>query len=132
MIVDTSALLHILFAEEGAERSLEFLARQPELLMASPALLEAEIVYGSKLGFESGDVRELIDRLGIFVVPFDIDHAREAKLAYARYGRGQGHAARLNFGDCITYALAKHEGGSVIFKGDDFSKTDLEQVQLPL
>src|SRR5690606_30448379 len=97
MIVDTSALLHVRFAEEGAERCVEFLAAQTKLLVAAPTILETEIVFGAKQGFHSGDVTELVDRLGVKIVPFERDHALEAKLAYARYGKGQGHAARLNF-----------------------------------
>lgn len=131
MIVDTSVLLHILYREPGARGSVEFLAGQSDLLIAAPTLLEAEIVFGSKRGFHRNDVAELSERLGIAVIPFARDHAREARLAYSLFGKGQGHPARLNFGDCISYALAKVEDLPLIYTGDDFLHTDLDLVRLP-
>ncbi len=131
MVVDPSALIHVLFREPGSEASIAFLAAQSDLLLAAPGLLEAEIVYGSKQGFGRGDVLELCDRLGVVVVPLTDEHAREAKSAYARFGKGQGHPARLNYGDCISYALAVTEGLPLVYTGDDFGHTDLESVRLP-
>ena len=61
----------------------------------------------------------------IAIIPFDADHARVAREAYARYGKKSGSSARLNFGDCMTYALAKITGEPLLFKGDDFTHTDL-------
>lgn len=130
MIVDASALIHVLFHEPGAEDAVTFLAGRRELLLAAPGLLEAEIVYGAKRGFERGDVAELVDRLDIRIVPFAREHALEAKLAYARFGKGRGHPAKLNFGDCISYALAKVEGEPLVYKGIDFMHTDLDLVRV--
>ena len=98
--------------------------------MASPTLLETEIVYGSRRGFSSGEVAELINRLGISLHPFSAEHVMEAKLAYARFGKGQGHPTQLNFGDCVSYALAKVAGQPLAFKGEDFNLTDLEVFKL--
>ena len=129
MIVDSSVLLQILFNEAGAEEVVRTLGREPDLMMASPTLLETEVVYGSRRGFNSGEVAELVQRLGISVAPFTSEHALEAKLAYARFGKGQAHPAQLNFGDCVSYALAKVTGRSLAFKGEDFNLTDLQVVK---
>ncbi len=67
----------------------------------------------------------LIDRLAIEIVPVTVDQARIGHDAYRSYGRGTGHAARLNFGDCFSYALAKATGEPLLFKGDDFPRTDV-------
>ncbi|UCH25668.1 MAG: type II toxin-antitoxin system VapC family toxin [Trueperaceae bacterium] len=64
------------------------------------------------------------------VCPFTAEHVLEAKLAYARYGKGQGHAAALNFGDCVSYALAKVEGKPLAFKGEDLNHTDLNRLSV--
>jgi ribonuclease VapC len=130
MVVDSSVLLQILFQEPGAEGALRALGSAPTPKMSAPTLLETETVYGSVAGFGSGAVLELVDRLEIEVLPFTLEHAREARLAYARYSKGQGHPARLNFGECISYALARLSGEPLAFKGDDFSQTDLRAVRL--
>ena len=130
MVVDSSVLLQILFAEPGARDALHALLTKPGTKMASPTLLKTEIVFGSTAGFSSGAVAELVDRAAIEVIPFTQEHASEAKLAYARYGKGQGHAANLNFGDCISYALAKTTGEHLAFKGEDFVHTDLKILKL--
>lgn len=130
MVIDSSVLLQILFEEPGAEEAVLTLGRASNLIMASPTLLETEIVYGSRRGFNSGEVAELALRLGIALRPFTAEHVMEAKLAYARFGKGQGHPAQLNFGDCVSYALAKVAGRPLAFKGDDFNLTDLDVVKL--
>ena len=130
MVVDTSVLLQILFREGGADAAVATVGRSAEPLLAAPSLVETEIVFGRKVAFGLGNVAELVTRLNLTVRPFSAEHSLEAKLAYARYGKGQGHPAQLNFGDCITYALAKVEGRSVAFKGDDFNLTDIETLKL--
>jgi ribonuclease VapC len=130
MIVDSSVLLQILFDEPGAEDTLRALGTAPSLKIAAPTLLETEIVHGALVGFGSGAVSELVERLDIEVLPFTSEHTREARLAYSRYGKGQGHPARLNFGDCISYALARVTGQPLAFKGDDFNHTDLKAIRL--
>lgn len=130
MVIDSSVLLQILFEEPGAEEAVLTLGRASNLIMASPTLLETEIVYGSRRGFNLGEVAELALRLGIALRPFTAEHVMEAKLAYARFGKGQGHPAQLNFGDCVSYALAKVEGRPLAFKGEDFNLTDLDVVKL--
>lgn len=130
MVVDSSVLLQILFEEPGAEEAVLTLGRTSSLIMASPTLLETEIVYGSRRGFNLGEVTELVERLGVVLHAFTAEHVMEAKLAYARFGKGQGHPAQLNFGDCVSYALAKVAGRPLAFKGEDFNLTDLEVVKL--
>lgn len=130
MIVDSSVLLQILFEEAGAQDSLRTLGTTPNLKIAAPTLLETETVWGASLSFDSGAVTELVERLAIEVVPFTLEHVREARLAYSRYGKGQGHPARLNFGDCISYALSRVAGQPLAFKGDDFNHTDLKTIRL--
>ncbi len=92
-------------------------------MMASPTLLETETIYGSRRGFTSSEVAELTHRLGIALHPFSAEHVMEVKLACARFGEGQGHPAQLNFGDWISYALAKVAGQLLAFKGEDFNLT---------
>ena len=129
MVVDSSVLLQILFREPGAEAAVVSLGRVPSLIMASPTLLETD-VYSSRRGFSSDEVAELRDRLGIALHPFSAEHIMEAKLAYARFGKGQGHPAQLNYGDVMTYALAKDRAEVLAFVGDDFNLTDLEVLKL--
>ena len=130
MVLDSSVLLQILFEEAGAEQAVLTLGRASSLIMASPTLLETEIVYGTRRAFGSGEVAELVLRLGVELQPFTAEHVVEAKLAYARFGKGQGHPAQLNFGDCVSYALAKVSGRPLAFKGENFNLTDLEVVKL--
>ncbi len=129
MVVDPSVLLQILFAEHGAEEALRTLLDASELVVATPGLLEAEIVFGSRVDFGSGAVLELVERIGARVIPFTLEHVADARLAYARFGKGRGHAARLNFGDCVSYAVARNMGWPLVFKGDDFIHTDLDLVR---
>ena len=129
MVVDTSILVQILFNEPNASVVVTAVNRAAEPLLAAPSLLETEIVFGTKLGFGRGDVAELVTRLRLNVVPFTAEHSLEAKLAYSRYGKGRGHPAQLNFGDCMSYALAKVEGRPLAFKGGDFELTDIETLK---
>ena len=125
MIVDTSALMAILLDEEDGEDFATNIFRADTRAMASPTLVETMIVAISRLGPAGRDrVIELIDALGVEVVPFDPDHARLATDAFRAYGKGR-HPASLNFGDCCAYALAKATGRPLLFKGDDFSRTDI-------
>ena len=125
MVLDTSALLGILFREEGYEELLEQLRRTRPNKVAAPTLAEAGIVLGARLGFERVHLLfELLTELQAEIVPFTERHAREAISAYRRYGRGK-HPAGLNFGDCLSYALARVEGEPLLYKGQGFDRTDL-------
>ena len=125
MVLDASALLAVLFREEGYEELLEELRRTRPHKVAAPTLAEAVIVLGARLGFERVHLLfELLTELQAEIVPFTERHAREAISAYRRYGRGR-HPAGLNFGDCLSYALARVEGEPLLYKGQDFDRTDL-------
>ncbi|NBC95804.1 MAG: PIN domain-containing protein [Deinococcus-Thermus bacterium] len=129
MILDASVVLQILFGEEGWDDALELLVAADALAVAAPTVLESEIVWGSRRGFGGGEVRTLLRRLDVEIVAFGDEEAEEARLAYARFGRGSGHPARLNFGDCIAYATACVRARPLVCKGDDFARTDLRIVR---
>lgn len=126
MIVDTSAIMAILKFEPEAENFLIKLesARKPRLAAGSYIEICAVIVRsGIADGFANFD--RLMATLGVEVVATDPVAARIARTAYATYGRGTTHPAQLNFGDCFAYALAKATGEPLLFKGDDFTQTDI-------
>ena len=125
MVIDTSALIAILFGEPEAAGIETAIEADPKRLMSAAAVLEAGIVMENRYGEEG--VRELewlIERLPIEVAPFDSAQLEWARHAYRTYGKGQ-HKAALNFGDCFTYALAKLTGEALLFTGRDFRCTDV-------
>lgn len=131
MIVDTSALIAVLRDEPDAPRFSRALVDRSEARRLSAAnYLEAAVVIDA-----SGDpvasrrFDELIDRAGVIVEPVTRRQAEIARAAYRDYGKGGGHPARLNFGDCFAYALAKDIGERLLFKGGDFAHTDLKAVE---
>ena len=126
MIVDTSVLIALLREEPEAERFVSIMIREPgNLKIAAANYLEAAIVTDSN-GSEllSARLGELMDFFHIDVIPVSRYHADIARKAYRTYGRGH-HPARLNFGDCFSYALSKASGEPLLFKGDDFAATDI-------
>lgn len=126
MIVDTSAIIGIVFKEPGYENLIEKMASAKVLGIGTPTLAETGIVLSARLGAGAKSVlARLIQELGITAVPFGEDHWREAVNAYERFGRGR-HPAKLNFGDCLSYATAKLAGQPLLFSGEDFKKTDIE------
>lgn len=94
------------------------------LRMSAAGYLEAAIVLDRAADGVSG-LDEFLEASGIQIEPVTPQQARIARQAYARYGRGSGHPASLNFGDCFSYALAKEKGLPLLYKGDDFVQTDL-------
>lgn len=130
MIVDTSVLVAILKSEAGADDlAVELASFGGAILMSASTYLEAGIVT-LRGGDEAMPKRldDLIQTLGIEIVPFTHEQSKIARNAYAKYGRGSGHPARLNFGDCFSYALAKANDEPLLFKGDDFAQTDIRSV----
>ena len=126
MIVDTSALVAITFAEPGHRELIAKLAGAPSAGIGTPTLAETGVVLAARLGQDSrGLVIRLLDEFSIEEIPFGDRHWREAVDAYIRFGKG-GHKARLNFGDCLTYAVARLANEPLLFAGDDFPETDLE------
>jgi ribonuclease VapC len=126
VIVDSSALVAITFAEPGYQELVAKLAGAPSAGIGTPTLAETGVVLAARLGRDSRDlVIRLLDEFGIEEIPFGDRHWREAVDAYLRFGRGR-HKARLNFGDCLTYAVARLANEPLLFVGEDFPQTDLE------
>jgi ribonuclease VapC len=125
VIVDTSVLLAIVFQEPGHERLIDELLAADAVAAGTPTLAETGIVLSARLGSAAhGLVERLLDEFAIQEIPFGELHWREAVGAFRRYGKGR-HPARLNFGDCMTYASAKLSGEPLLFVGDDFALTDV-------
>lgn len=124
LTIDTSAFVAILRFETSRPILLAKLLSE-EAIMAAPNVLEAHMVLKNDYGERTADViREKFRELGIASVPFTPEHADEAARAFDRFGKGN-HPAKLNFGDCVAYALAKVSGQALLFVSDDFSKTDI-------
>jgi len=125
MIVDSSAMLAILFEEPEGRLLDAYIARNPVCRMSSASFLEASMILQSRRGVDGvRDLDLLIVRFTIEIVAFTESQARLARDAFKRYGKGR-HPAQLNFGDCIAYALAKETGEELLFKGIDFTQTDI-------
>lgn len=128
MIIDASALVAIINREpdcEALERSL-IGARTPRI--GAPTRVEAAMVLQARFGIQGRTVlARLLQEAGTSIVPFDDDHADVAIEAFHRFGRGR-HPARLNMGDCFTYATAYLAGEPLLCTGDDFTRTDLRLV----
>lgn len=125
MVLDTSAVVAILSNEPERSAFNAAIESAPQVLISTGTYLELSIVIGCKFGHLGlGALRELLLLSQTKIVPFDEVQTNLATIAYERYGRGN-HPAGLNFGDCFAYALAKHSGDSLLFKGSDFSQTDV-------
>lgn len=125
MIVDTSALVAIVMREPGWDDLIEKLLESSASGIGTPTLAELGLVLSARLAAQShGLIVHLLDEFRIQEVAFGPHHWREAVDAFRRYGRGR-HRAQLNFGDCLTYAVAKVAGEALLFTGDDFAATDL-------
>jgi ribonuclease VapC len=125
MILDTSALIAVLFGEPEADLYIQFIHQADRCLISSGSFLELSIVLERQAAPEAGRQCEMFfRRAGIIVEPFTVEQAYLARQAFHDFGKGR-HAAGLNFGDCFAYALAKVTGEPLLFKGDDFRKTDI-------
>jgi ribonuclease VapC len=125
MIIDTSALVAVLDQELEAERIVRTLASAPERILSAANLVEVGIVMQARRGGDGArDLDLLLAKLRVDIAVVTANQADIARKAFRRYGRGR-HAANLNFGDCFAYALAKDTSAPLLFKGDDFSQTDV-------
>ena len=125
MVIDTSALLAILTNEPERHHFNALICSAYPRLISVGSYLETAIVVNSRYGYEGvRDLRLLIDTAKIETRPFDANQVSIAMRAYFKYGKGT-HPAAPNFGDCFSYALSKSTGESLLFKGDDFTKTDV-------
>ena len=126
MIVDTSAVLAVLFAEADAEVYARSIIETSPCRMSVANLLETSIVVESRSGLAAGhQLDHFLEKAGMELVPVTPRQVEAARLAWRRFGRGN-HPARLNFGDCFAYALAQATGEPLLFKGKDFAQTDIE------
>lgn len=125
MIVDSSAIIAILKQEQDAPVFAAALHAASRPRIPAPTLLESAIVAGPP---NQEALDELVLVAGIQVIPFDDDHAEAARAAHLAYGKKSGSPAKLNFGDCMVYAVARATGQPLLFKGEDFTHTDIESA----
>ena len=131
MIVDSSALIALILREPGHQKIGRVLRAEDKLHMSAATWVELGVVADRRLS-EANQRRldAMIDGLGIVLVPLSAAQARRAREAHRRYGPGSGTLARLNMGDCFSYALAIELDEPLLFVGDDFTRTDVRQVDL--
>jgi ribonuclease VapC len=126
MILDTSALAAILFGEPEAARYTQLIHDTDRCLISAANFVELAIVIEGQIGPDAGRQCDVfLRRAGILIEPVTVEQAHLARQAFLDFGKGR-HAAGLNFGDCFAYALAKVSGEPLLFKGQDFSKTDIK------
>jgi ribonuclease VapC len=125
IVIDTSAIIAILREEPEAEFFAEIIIDQDRCLLSAIGLFEASMVMIGRgpPGLADG-LDTLVERTGIEVVPVDRQLAIDSRAAFVRFGKGR-HPASLNLGDCISYALARARGLPLLYKGEDFAKTDV-------
>ena len=125
--MDSSALIAIVLSEPKEPVMLDALVRAPSRKISAVTWFESHLVAEGLQRDAVAQVRfqDLLSALRLEIMAVDEELARIARTANLKYGRGRGHAARLNFGDCFSYALAKQTGEPLLFKGNDFSQTDI-------
>lgn len=124
MVVDTSVVISILKGEPDSAGFFTAIIAADTALIGAPSLLEASMVFVSRTNGDLRDIDAFCSGLGVRVVPFGREESRHAAEAFRLYGKGR-HPARLNFGDCMAYAVSKATGEPLLFKGADFAKTDV-------
>jgi len=126
MIVDSSALVAILRDEPEAQAFSEMIEKAQSIRISAGTLFEASMVadkfHDPKV---SARFDEIVELSRMVIEPVTAEQARIARQAYRDYGKGSGHAANLNFGDCFSYSLARDKREPILYKGDDFVHTDL-------
>jgi ribonuclease VapC len=130
MVLDTSAILAVLLNESDADAYRRAIEADPVRLLSAATLIETAIVIETRVGEAGGrELDLLVHKASIEVVAVDAEQADLARDAYRRFGKGR-HPAGLNYGDCFAYALSQSVGEPLLFKGDDFRKTDVMVVSL--
>jgi ribonuclease VapC len=128
MVIDTSALLAVLLGEAEAKTFAEAIASDATRLLSAVSAVEAAIVIEARKGPDGArELDLLLERTGTQIVPFNEAHFKVAREAWRRFGKGR-HTAGLNLGDCCAYALSVSAREPLLFKGGDFSKTDVDKV----
>lgn len=132
MIIDTSAIIAILRAEPDAPVFARAIAAADTRAMSAANFFEAAIVIdGSRDPIASRRFDDFIRTAKIAIIPVTESQVRTARAAYRDFGKGNGHPAALNFGDCFAYALAKESQEPLLFKGEDFVHTDIQSALNP-
>lgn len=130
MVVDTSALVAVLFGEPERDPFIALLADADDPLISAATLVETSIVMQARTGDEGvADLDELLAAAAVRCVAVDGAQAHAARDAFARFGKGRAPAG-LNFGDCFAYALARVADRPLLFKGSDFSQTDVTPARV--
>ena len=130
MVIDTSVIIAIVQDEPDARALTERISEARVRLISAVSVLEAGIIAESRKGPDgAGDLDALLRRFEMDVVPFDAEQAGVAREGFRRFGKGN-HPAGLNFGDCAAYALARVSGEPLLFKGNDFARTDIAVVPM--
>ncbi len=127
VVVDTSAIIACLTGEPERAPFMRILALAERRVLSSVNLLEARIVITGSKDLPRSWLDDFLNNERLEIIPFDEPLSDLAFAAYSRYGKGR-HPARLNMGDCAAYALAKARGWPLLYKGDDFSETDIERA----
>jgi ribonuclease VapC len=131
MVIDTSALVVILSDEPERRAFNESIEAAASRAMSVATLVEVSIVIESRYGAEGlRDLDLFVEQAGIELAPVDVEQAGVARRAFSRFGKGR-HPAGLNYGDCFAYALATVLGEPVLYKGDDFTQTDVAAAVPP-
>jgi ribonuclease VapC len=135
MFVDASAIVAILTREPEADTLADAIEHARSAMTSAIAIFEAALGICRKhhVSVEEAieDVREFLGVAGIRIVPITDAEAETALVAFSRYGKGRGHPAQLNLGDCFAYAVAKNHRTALLFKGADFDKTDIPVALRP-
>jgi len=128
MVIDSSALIAVLLGEPDAEVFSEAIANASKRIVSAFSALETSIVIESKKGDPGGrELDLLLHKARIEIVPINEEQFELARRAWRDFGKGR-HPAGLNIGDCCSYALSKYSGEPLLFKGEDFSKTDIQSA----
>jgi ribonuclease VapC len=130
MIVDTSAIVAVVLREPDYQVVVDRMEGGDPLALGAPTYLEAVLVLSARLGRDARPkIARMLQEYEIAVIPFTATHADEAAEAFLRFGRGR-HPAALNYGDCMSYAMARLAGQPLLCQGRDFAQTDLAVVPL--
>jgi ribonuclease VapC len=133
VILDTSVIVALLLAEPDAPAFARLIKEADVVRMSAASYVElAAVIDGRRAAEASGSLDPFLERMRVVIEPLTERQARIARDVNQRYGRGSGHPARLNMGDCFAYALARDLGEPLLFKGNDFAQTDIELVTTPI
>lgn len=129
MIVDSSVIVAMIWVEPEGRAFAEKILDQGGASISAGNYLEAAIVIdGDRNPVLSAELDQVLQRLGVEIVPVTVSQAKIARQTYRDFGKGSGHKAQLNYGDCFAYALAMERGEPLLFKGEDFAHAGLERV----